>query len=301
MKILVTPRSLTQAGLDTVPELAPLRDFELVAGPAGRQPTEAELLDLVPGCVGWLAGVEKIGASVLATATDLRVISRNGTGVDAIDLAAADRAGIRVARAVGANARGVAELAVSLALAALRELPRSAGAVRDGRWRRWLGRELAECRVGVVGLGAVGSVAAELFAALGADVLGYDPLVPGVELDELLARSEVVTLHAPAQPDGRPLLDARRLALLPERAVIVNTARAALVDDDALLAVLRSGRLAGYAVDAFDTEPPELTELLGHERVIATPHLGGYTRASVRRATEQAVRNLLDALEAGDG
>ena len=306
-RVLVTPRSLTQAGLDAVPELEPLRlaGFELVAGPAGRLPSEGELLELVPGCVGWLAGVEKIGAEVLAAATELRVISRNGTGTDAVDLAAARRAGVRVERAVGANARGVAELAVALALTGLRELPRSAAAVRAGDWRRWPGRELADCVVGVVGLGAVGSLAAELFAALGAEVLGHDPFVasvPGsavraVELDELLAASNVVTLHAPAAEDGHPLLDADGLAALPAGAVLVNTARASLVDDDAVLAALESGALAWYAVDAFDTEPPQLTDLLRHERVFATPHLGGYTGASVRRTTTQAVRNLLTVLD----
>jgi D-3-phosphoglycerate dehydrogenase len=310
-RVLVTPRSLTQAGLAAVAELEPLRTagFELVTGPAGRLPTEAELLELVPGCVGWLAGVEKIGADVLAAATELRVISRNGTGVDAVDLAAARRLGVRVERAVGANARGVAELTLALVLAALRQLPWSAATVRAGGWRRWPGREVAECRVGVVGLGAVGAVVAELCVAWGADVLACDPAVApaagspvrAVELDELLASSDVVTLHAPPPPGGRPLLDAARLGTLPAGAVLVNTSRAALVDDDAVLAALCSGALSAYAVDAFETEPPELTDLLRHERVIATPHLGGYTGESVRRSTEQAVRNLLTVLEGGSG
>jgi D-3-phosphoglycerate dehydrogenase len=109
-RILVTPRSLTEAGLDAVAELEPLRrrNFTLVGSAAGRIPTEAELLTLVSGCVGWLAGLERITARVLSTATDLRVISRNGTGTDGIDLDAADHAGIRICRASGANAQGVA-------------------------------------------------------------------------------------------------------------------------------------------------------------------------------------------------
>jgi hypothetical protein len=106
-RILVTPRSLTETGLNNVPELELLRTlgYQLIAAPAGRVPTEEELLDLVPGCVGWLAGVEHIGAGVLEAAKDLRVISRNGTGTDAIDLEAAERAGVRVERAAGANAQ----------------------------------------------------------------------------------------------------------------------------------------------------------------------------------------------------
>ena len=305
-RILVTPRSLTEAGLDNVPELKLLRasGYQLVAGPAGRVPTEEELLELVPGCVGWLAGVEHIGARVLETAKDLRVISRNGAGTDAIDLEAAERAGVRVERAAGANAQGVAELTLALALSALRHVPWSAAALRTGGWQRWQGRELPDCIVGVVGLGAIGGRVAGLFDSLGARVVAYDPFAPAeqvagirlVDLDELLASSDVVSLHAPPSADGRPLLDRARMAVIARGAVLVNTARAALVDDDAVLAALEDGTLSAYAVDAFDSEPPELTPLLQHERVLATPHIGGYTTESVHRATTLAVENLLAVL-----
>ena len=302
-RVLVTPRSLTAAGLDAVPELEPLRraGWELVAGPAGRVPTEAELLDLVPGCAGWLAGVEPVGDRVLAAAQDLRVISRNGAGTDAIDLDAARRAGVAVERAPGANAQGVAELALALALAALRHVPWSAAALAAGEWRRWQGRELAECTVGVVGLGAVGSRLARMLTALGAPVVAHDPFAaPGAlegvrlaELAEVLGSCDVISLHRPPPADGRALVGAAELAAVVPGAVLVNTARAALVDDDAVLAALGSGALSAYAVDAFATEPPEPSALLRHERVIATPHVGGYTGASVSRATSRAVEALL--------
>jgi D-3-phosphoglycerate dehydrogenase / 2-oxoglutarate reductase len=304
--ILVTPRSLTETGLDNVPELKPLRasGYQLVAAPAGRVPTEEELLELLSGCVGWLAGVERIGARVLEVAKDLRVISRNGAGTDAIDLEAAERAGVRVERAAGANAQGVAELALALALSALRNVPWSAAALRSGGWRRWQGRELQDCTVGVVGLGAIGRRLAGLFDSLGSRVIAYDPFAPAkpsarirlVDLPEVLASSDVVSLHAPPPADGRPLLDAARMAAIARGAVLVNTARSALVDDEAVLAALEDGTLAAYAVDAFDSEPPELTPLLQHERVLATPHIGGYTTGSVRRATTIAVENLLAVL-----
>lgn len=305
-RVLVTPRSLTAAGLGAVPELEPLRaaGVELVPGPAGRVPDEADLLALVPGCAGWLAGVERVSATVISAAPGLRVISRNGTGTDGIDLDAAARAGVAVERSPGANAQGVAELALALALAALRHVPWSAAALRGGAWQRWQGRELADCTVGVVGLGAVGGRVAAAFDALGAGVVAHDPYAPAgaagraplLDLPDLLAASDVVTLHAPPPAHGGPLLDAAALAVMTaERpgGVLVNTARAALVDDDAVLAALRSGGLAAYAVDAFDTEPPAPSALLRHERVIATPHIGGYTAASVRRATAAAVEALL--------
>jgi D-3-phosphoglycerate dehydrogenase / 2-oxoglutarate reductase len=304
-RVLVTPRSLTLTGLDAVAELAPLREqgLQVISGPPGRTPTEAELLALVPGCVGWLAGVERISARVLESAAVLRVISRNGSGTDSVDMVAAERLGIRVTRADGANAQGVAELTLALALSALRHLPWSSATMRAGGWQRWEGRELADCTVGIVGLGAIGRRASTLFLGLGAEVIAHDPFVaaatapvPMVGLDELLGRCDVVTLHCPPLADGRPLLDAERLTRAAPGAVLVNTARAALVDDDAVLTALEDGTLSAYAVDAFESEPPELTPLLVHERVIATPHIGGYTGASVRRATSQAVTNLLDAL-----
>jgi D-3-phosphoglycerate dehydrogenase len=305
-RILVTPRSLTETGLNTVPELKPLRasGYQLVAAPAGRLPTEEELLELVPGCVGWLAGVERIGTRVLEAAKDLRVISRNGAGTDAIDLEAAERSGVRVERAAGANAQGVAELTLAFALSALRHIPWSVAALRTGGWRRWQGRELQDCVVGVIGLGAIGGRVAGLFDSLGSRVVAYDPFasaeqvtsIQPVDLSELLALSDIVSLHAPPPANGRPLLDAARLAVIARGAVLINTARSALVDDDAVLAALEDGTLSAYAVDAFDSEPPELTALLQHERVLATPHIGGYTTGSVRRATTLAVENLLAVL-----
>jgi D-3-phosphoglycerate dehydrogenase len=132
-------------------------------------------------------------------------------------------------------------------------------------------------------------------------VVGYDPYpadtsTPLVDLETLLGSADVVTLHCPPQADGRPLIDADRLTQIRRGAVLVNTARSALVDDGAVLAALQDDMLSAYAVDAFDAEPPEITPLLRHERVLATPHIGGYTRASVARATTEAVQNILTAL-----
>jgi D-3-phosphoglycerate dehydrogenase len=163
---------------------------------------------------------------------------------------------------------------------------------------------LQDCGVGVVGLGAIGRRVADVFVSLGSRVVAYDPFPPAeqlprirlVDLDELLASSDIVSLHAPPPADGRPLLDAARMALIARGAVLVNTARSALVDDDAVLVALEDGTLSAYAIDAFDFEPPELTPLLRHDRVLATPHIGGYTTGSVRRATALAVDNLLAVL-----
>ncbi len=302
-RILITPRSLTVDGLDAAAELQPLRDagYELVSAPAGRSPSQEQLLELVPGCIGWLAGVEQITAAVIDAADQLKVIARNGVGTDTIDIDAATRAGIVVTTAAGANAQGVAELAVALGLSCLRQIPWSAASVRAGGWERYSAIELSEVTVGVVGLGAIGRRVAAAYAALGAGVIGFDPYssvegIRSMQLDEVIAKADVITLHAPPPEDGSALIETARLALVRPGAVLINTARAALVDDGAVLAALNDGHLSAYAVDAFATEPPELTPLLLHDRVIATPHLGAYTAASVRRATTMAVESLLEKL-----
>lgn len=303
-KILVTPRSLSKAGH---PELTRLEEagFDVITPYPGRQPTPEELVEVLPDCVGYLAGVERIDGDLLARCSGLKVISRNGVGVDNVDKVAAEQAGIVVATTPGANARGVAELAVALMFAMLRFVPQTNQSVKSGRWERVKGREVAGRTIGVVGTGQVGQKVVGMATGVGMRALGYDPYpVPGLEeeisefryasLDQLLSSSDVVTLHCPA--GEKPLVDRKVLTMMKGGACLVNTARASLVDTDAVFAALESGALSGYAIDAFEIEPPELTPLLQHPRTILTAHIGGYTEESVSRATAAAVDNVLDVL-----
>ena len=309
-RILVTPRSLTREG-DPALDLLRQAGFEVVKCTPGKQPDEAELLRLVPGCTGWLAGVEPITARVLEAAPGLRAISRNGTGVDSVDLAAAERLGVAVLRAEGANARGVAELAVGLLLALARSIPWSDARIKGGAWERRRGVEVGGRTVGVVGCGRIGQLVTGMALGLGAQVVAYDAFpapafAPGPRfrwagLDEVLAQADAVTLHCPALPGGRALVDAAALGRMRPGALLVNTARASLVDESAVLAALEQGRLGGFATDVFATEPPAPSRLLTHERVIATPHAGGLTEESVAQATRVAVENLLKFLAADPG
>lgn len=300
-KILVTPRSLTAGGHPALDRLT-AAGYEVVLGPSGKMPTTEDLVRLLPGCVGWLAGVERIGADVFAAATDLRVIARNGTGVDAIDLEAACRCGIDVRRAEGANARGVAELAIGLMLALARSIPFSDAAIKNGGWERRKGIELEGKTLGIVGCGKIGRIVAQLARGLGMHVAGHDPFAKGsaelplLPLDDLVATSHVITLHCPPPADGTPLLDARRLAVTRPGVLVVNTARHELIDIPAFTAALDRGHVAGAALDVFDAEPPLDRAHLASGRIIATPHIGGFTDESVDRAVDVAVDNLLEAL-----
>lgn len=304
-RILVTPRSLTAA---PPPELDPLRraGFELVFGPAGRLPEEEDLRRLLPGCTGWLAGVEPVPPALLDAAPSLRIIARNGSGTDNLPLEACARRGIRVTRAAGANAPGVAELTVALMLAACRHLPETVAGLRAGGWPRLPGREIAGSRVAIIGMGAIGRRVARILAAMEARLLAHDPLEPApgpgdppvayLPLDEALSRAGILTLHCPMTADGEPLLDARRIARLPEGCILVNTARAGLVEETALLRALDAGHVAAYATDVFAEEPPRDRSLAAHPRVIGTSHVGALTDGSVRRATQEAVAQLLAVL-----
>jgi D-3-phosphoglycerate dehydrogenase len=305
-RILITPRSLTAEGPAGL--LTPLQEagFELVYSAPGRQPSEAELIDLVTGCTGWLAGVEPITEPVLDAADRLRVISRNGSGIDSIDLAAAERHGINIRTAKGANAVAVSELTLAFMLIGLRHAQECASALKSGDWFRVEGREIGGATVGIIGCGAVGRAAARMTGGLGATVLAYD-IAPDSSfeggrrfawcgLDELLARSDIVSLHCPAMPKGAPLLDARRLAMLKSGTGLVNTARASLIDEDALLAALEEGRVGWFATDVFTTEPPPPSPFLAHPRVVATPHIGGFTVEGGRAAIRVAVENLIAEL-----
>jgi len=301
-KILVTPRSLTKEGHPALEKLKQA-GHQVVTCTPGKSPEEAELLALLPGCVGYLAGVEKVSARVLEAAKGLKVISRNGAGIDNVDLKAAERLGIQVRPAPGANARGVAELTVGLVFALLRSIPWSDAQLKRQAWNRRQGLELAGRTLGLVGCGNIGRLVVELATGVGMKTMAFKrhpdpsfapPNFRWVSPEELYAGSDVVSLHCPA--GEKPVIDREAIARMKTGGDLGNTARAGVVDEQALLEALDSGRIAGYAVDVFAQEPPKDWKLAGHEKVIATPHIGGFTEESVSRATEDAVRNILEVL-----
>jgi D-3-phosphoglycerate dehydrogenase / 2-oxoglutarate reductase len=246
----------------------------------------------------------KVTADLLAKAPQLTLVARAGVGVDNIDLAATTSRGIRVVNAPAAASTSVAELTVALYLLLVRGLYPSIEGTKAGRWERGtLGHELAGKTVGFVGYGRIAREVARRLAAFGATSIAFDPFVPRttdstrlVTLDELLSTAEIVSLHAALTEKNRHLLDAAAFARMRPGAFLVNVARGALVDEAALLAALKSGRLGGAALDVFEAEPPKDRELLAHPRVIATPHLGASTEEGQARAGRETVDEVLRAL-----
>ena len=304
-KILVTPRALTRDGHPALDELR-AAGYTLVFCSAGQTPSEDELMQLVPDCIGWLAGVEPVSAEVINAALSLKAISRNGTGVDNLPMDAVRQKGITVLRAEGSNARGVAELAITLMLSAMRHVPAIDTEMKAGNWQRLLGREVETRKIAVIGYGHIGSEFSKISCGLGARVHAYDPFIthPARPIGDftwhrnldLFDGADIVSLHAPGRSDGQPLLGASELARLAHGAIVVNTARASLVSAEAMREALGTGQVSSYATDVFDQEPPLPSPLLAHRNVIRTSHIGGYTEESVTRATTTAVENLLRVL-----
>ena len=308
-RILVTPRSLSRGHwiLDALKEAG----YEPVTPSPGETPSEVELVESIGECVGYLAGVEPVTEKVLSSARNLKAISRNGVGVDNIDLKAAEEHGIRVLTADGANAQGVAELTVGLLFCGLRQVVKSDRTLKSHQWQRSKGRETSGTTLGVVGLGRIGANVVQYSSQLGMDVIGYDPYVDEatakqlgcepVDFQQVLERADVLTLHCPMRSNGTPVVGKDELQQCFRGVFIINTARAGLVDLTAMLEALDSGHVSLYATDVFPEEPPADWTLVDHPSVIATPHIGGYTTESVDRAARMAMENLRQAIEGETG
>jgi len=246
-----------------------------------------------------------ITRAVLDANDRLRVVARCGVGLDNVDVAAAGARGVPVVYAPGSTTHTVAEHTLLLLLAAARRLPMLDGAVRAGRWsdrQGYQGQELGGKTLGVVGLGDIGRRVARLAAAVDMRVVAWSPRsrddrYEHLELDALLARADMVTLHLTLTEATRGLLDARRLALMKPGAILVNTARGALVDEGAVAAALRAGRLGAYATDVLAHEPPAPDHpLLDAPNVIITPHSAALTDRAYEAMCVQTAGNVLRVL-----
>jgi phosphoglycerate dehydrogenase-like enzyme len=252
-----------------------------------------------------IVSTDPFDEGVLRRCPRLRVLARVGIGVDAIDVDAATRAGVAVTITPGLNTECVADHAVTLILACLRRLVENDAAVRRGEWSRGgplIGRDVARSTVGLIGLGRIGQASARRLAAFGVRLLGHDPAgvdVPGVEectLDEVLARSDAVSLHVPLSAATAGLIGERELRLMPRGSFLVNTSRGGLVQEAALVAALRDGHLAGAGVDVFEREPPRGSPLLELPQVTLSPHVAGIGVHTQQAMLEMAVRSVLDVL-----
>jgi D-3-phosphoglycerate dehydrogenase / 2-oxoglutarate reductase len=280
--------------------------FRLRLEPKRGRRAGAEVRALAEAAAGAIVSTDPFDASVLHACPELRVIARVGVGVDSIDLDAATRLGIAVTITPGANERAVADHAVALMLAAIRRISEHDRAIRRGEWNR-TGRhtpwELAGTTVGLIGYGQIGRLVGERLAGFDVRLLFSDPVAEDgtsairVPLEVLLRESEVVSIHAPLLPTTRQLLGRHELGLMRPDAVLVNTARGAVIDEQALVEALEQGRLRAAALDVFDHEPPRSARLLALENVVLSPHVGGISDRSTFEMTRRATASVLDVLQ----
>jgi D-3-phosphoglycerate dehydrogenase len=273
-----------------------------------QQLSPTTLMELLPRYDGMIAGDDPVTAEVLESATRLRVVSKWGIGLDSIDLRAAERLGIRVTNTPDTFGDEVADVAIGYMVMLARQLHRIDWSVRAGRWEKPQGISLAGRTLGIVGLGSIGRAVARRGVALGMRVIGHEIFAPNadravelgvelVDLDRLIAESDLVSLHCPLTDQNRHMLDAARLSRMRPGAYLVNTARGPLIDEAALVDVLQSGRLGGAALDVFEEEPlPTASPLVVMENVILGSHNASNTREAVARVNELAIENVLKGM-----
>lgn len=295
----------------------PDEPFGAVEGVREASGDPAQLAELVVGAQVLLTHLAPVTRTVLAAGTDLQVVGITRGGPVNVDLEAATAQGVPVIYLPGRNLGAVAEFVIGVMIALPRSIARSAAQMAEGHWDAayfrydLTGPELRASTVGLVGFGAVGSRVAELIRAFGGTVLAYDPYADTaavgstgaqlVELDELLRRSDIVSVHARLTNDTRGMFDRARFAQMKDGAYFVNTARGELVRSADLTAALESGHLRGAALDVYEKEPPDAGDpLLSRPDVIATPHLAGSSKQVAQESVERVVREVGDFLSTGE-
>jgi len=240
----------------------------------------------------------KVTAELIAAAPKLKVIARAGVGLDNIDIKAADAAGVVVVAGLGANAVSVGELTLGLALALLRNVPGHDVATRDGGWVRTPGRELSGLTWGLLGCGATGLATSKLLQGFGCSVIGYDPYaknLSNIELttfEDVLKRSDVVSIHMPSTAETNGSINATSLALMKSDAIIVNVGRGEVINEADLMTALKAKTIAGAALDVRAQEPPVKGEMESILNLILTPHVAGITKESQLRINQILTSNI---------
>jgi len=251
----------------------------------------------------------KITADLIKSAPQLKVVGRCGVGVDNIDLDAAAKSNVIVVNAPSATTTAVAELTIGMILSLAREIPRADAGMKEGNWLKkdLKGTELSGKTLGIIGFGSIGSTVGKIAAALGMHIIANCNFripetirIIGGELlliDDILEMADFITIHTPLNEKTRGMINADMISRMKDGVYIVCTARGGIVDEKALLYALNSGKVAGAALDVFGSEPPENKELIGHPRLIATPHIAGQTRAAQQRVAVDISTEVLAALK----
>ena len=271
----------------------------------------ADLVALLRGHDRAIIGLERVDDRILEQLPELKVISKYGVGLDAVDVAALARRGIRLGWTGGVNRRSVAELTLAFALALLHRVPECDVAMRRGQWQKLVGRQLTAKTVGIIGCGCVGQDLVRLLAPFECRILAHDirdypefyaaHRVTATSLDDVLRSSDIVTLHVPLDASTRRMIGAAQIAMMRTGAFLINAARGGLVDETALAEALERGHLAGAACDVFETEPEANPRLLALPTFLGTPHIGAAAEEAQLAMGRAAIEGLETARVPGNG
>lgn len=301
MQVLITTSTFN---LDNFAQLELLNkaQIEVKLNPFATRLTEDQAIDLLgANTIGLIAGLEPLTGRVLNSAKSLKVIARVGTGLDSVDLVTAKKLGITVLNTPDAPTQAVAELTLGHILGLLRNIPQADRQIRNGVWKGLMGSLLQTKTVGIIGFGRIGKRVAALLSAFGAKIIISDEQTSSTDylnvgLDELCAKSDVITLHLPYNDSTHHIINEKQLNLMKKGSYFVNISRGGLIDEDALLAALKSGHIAGAALDCFEHEPYE-GELRNFENVQITAHMGSYARETRDLMEREASQLLVNALK----
>jgi D-3-phosphoglycerate dehydrogenase len=304
-KILTSPSSIGQISQEPF-DLLKSKGYEIINNPYGRKLTESEVISLANDCIGIVAGVEPLNSTVIDALPNLRCISRVGVGMDSVDITYAESKGIKVLNTPDGPTRAVAELTIGLTISLLRKIPNAHYDLKNRIWKKQTGNLLYEKKVGVLGLGRIGKMVAEMFRSLGNPVIGYD-LYPDMEwaeknnveilsLEQLLNHCDIITIHIPGNSDGSTVLNQEELSYLKDGAFLVNVSRGGVINEDALYEMLTNGKLSAAALDVFSNEPYS-GNFCDLDNVILTPHIGSYAKEGKLKMEVDAVMNLINALK----
>ncbi len=303
MKIAITTTSFATHDMTPMNRLFE-KGVHCIQNARGRTLNGDEVIKLAKECDGIIAGTEPLSAAVMALCPNLRAISRVGVGLDSVDVDFAKERGISVhATSADYLARAVSEYVLALTMNLLRGVSSQDRALRQGQWQKHMGFLLRGKKVGIIGFGRMGRAVAALLAVLGCDIAFCDPAVSAedagrytkMELPELLAYADIVSLHCSKTSGAAPIVGTEQLALMPQGAWLINTARGGLIDEEALYEALESKHLSGAALDVYGEEPyaGKLVEL---DNVLLSPHSASYAREARAKMELEAVENICAAL-----
>ena len=306
MKILITPRSFASFS-DKPLKMLTERGYEIKRNNTGRPYKKEEMLKLIKDVDGIIIGIDELSAEIIEKANALKVISKYGIGLDNIDINMATNKKIVITNTPTANVDAVADLTFGFILSLARRIPEADRKTKSGKWEKITGKSVWEKTLGIIGLGKIGRQVVKRAQGFKMNILVYDLVkdekfaqsynIKYVNLEELLQRSDYITIHIPLNDATRGMISYEELEKIKESAFLINTSRGGIVDEEALYNALRNNKLRGAALDVYSNEPPVESSLKELDNVILTPHIAAYTEEAIDNMSIQAAQNLIDVLE----